>query len=252
MRAYIKLTYYLVSIIFIYSCSPEPKVDSENITPPTSSNPMDSILGEKVINEALGEIRKSNFSDLLQLSKDDLLNKSNLYDVSELGDDFFILNQRRFYSEARLFSVLLKVEQENVVNYKVFNDFKIMDKSISSKDLFLLLGNFGNFNKFWKTDNEVQLIRFDNDLNQLWTYTLNSDQFPLEATKIKCLNDHVTVTINIITGCHICYNTFEIKIDNQGNCLSAIQIGEQNSSVVLSEETIDKIFKIPITKSKQH
>jgi len=226
-------------------------VDSE-IIEPTTSNPLDSILGDKLINEEVGEIRKNNFSDLLQLSKDDLLYKSSLYDVSELGEDFFILNQKRFYSEARLFSVLLKVEQENVVNYQVFNDFQIIDKSINSKGLFLLLGNFGNYNKFWKTNNEVLLIRFDHDLNQLWTYTPNSDQLPLEAVKIEFQDDYVIVTVNIITGCHICYNTFDIKIDNQGKCFYAVQIGEQNSSVVLNEETIDKVFIIPLTKPKLH
>ena len=127
----------------------------------------------------------------------------------------------------------------------MFNDFQIIHQASDADGLFILLGNFGNYNRFWKTSNEIQLIRLDNNLNELWSYQPNANLFPLEAKEITIENDTINVTVNVITGCHVCFNKFELKIDHQGNCLTAVETGRQNSLTTIKKENIKKLFKTP-------
>ena len=246
-----KLVYFLVTIVFLTSCLSEPNLENKVKTTQTIFT-LDSIFGDKLITENQDEIRQNNFLYFLKITKENLVDNSALYNVTPIGPDFYIVNQKQTYSKARSFSALLKIKEEIVSKYEIVNDFQIIDQLNDLKGLFILFGNFGNYSKYWKTNNEIQLIRFDNSLNQLWVYAPLSTQFPLEAIEIKSKNDYTIVTVNVITGCHICTNTFELKIDSLGNCFSAIEIHKTNSTVSLDKQTVTEIFKIPITKNKNH
>jgi hypothetical protein len=240
-----------LTIAFISSCSSdlasEKKVQGLN-----SNNPLDSIVGEKLVDESSGAIRKDNFSDFLDISKQNLIQKTKLFDVSKISSHFYSINQSKTYKTARSFSVILKIKNDSICKYYVKNDFQIIDHIKHSKGLTSLFGNFGNYSRHWKTNNEIELIRFDNNLNQLWVYAPSSNKFPLEAIEVEDRGDFVRAEIDVVTGCHECTNTFELRIDSLGNCFSAVEIDKTNSSITLSTNTIDEIFKIHITANKRH
>ncbi|MGB0869914.1 MAG: hypothetical protein ACPGSD_09975 [Flavobacteriales bacterium] len=242
MNKYKKVLYVIFTILLIYSCSNSSNDIEQKIINTSIINPLDKILGEKLLNDSTKEIRAGNFESLKNLTKKNIQEESLLYKLSEIKKGYYKLNQKKFYSNARLFSAILKVDSERVVNYRIESDFKIVDESYDTKAIYLLKGNFGYNNKFWKINSEIQLVKLDHYLNQLYVYKPNSKKFPLEAMELEVQKDYLNVVVNVITGCHICFNTFELKIDKNGTCISAIEISKQNSSVVLDKKTIEGIF----------
>lgn len=239
-----KLIQLLLIITCIASCLPEPNSTRNNETE-KSVNPLDSILGEKIINEETRDLQEENFSVLKNISRKNLESHSSNYDVESVSEDFYVLNQHKFYSQARLFSILLKIDNKKTVAYLVKKDFKIIDHFKDKEGLTVLYGNFGNRYKQGERNNEVELIRFDNELNEVWNYAPKSSIASLEALEIENKNTFTKVNINVISGCDICKSKFELKIDNEGNCISAVETGRQNSTISFERSTIKEIFKIP-------
>lgn len=246
-----KQIYFLIITVFMISCMSKSKDDT---TPPVKAqinNPLDLILGEKLLNESSGDTRQNNFSDFFNISRENLIQESDLYSVTSLDKGFFIINQKRTYLSARSFSVLLKTEDKHIVKYHVMNDFQIIDQFQNDSTLFILYGNFGNYSEYWETNNDIQFTKFDKNLEPKWTYIPKSNQFPLEGIRIEEKNGYTNVIINVMVGCHICSHTYELKIDNHGNCFSANEIFKSNlSSPSIDENIIDDIFKITKNKRK--
>lgn len=241
-----KPVYFLIAIFFIAACSSASQSNSQ-IEETKAINPLDKILGDKLVNEKSGEIRQNNFIDFLSISSEDLLRHSDLYEVTPVGAAFYLIHQKKMYTKARTFSAILKVDGENIVKYHVMDDFNIVDYMSHSKGLSILYGNFGNYNEYWKTSNDIQLVRFDNNLNQQWRYAPKSDIFPLKAIEITNQYDYTSATIDLVTGCHVCTNTFVVKIDGLGNCFSAVEIFKTNSSAKIDKQSITKIFVVKNT-----
>lgn len=238
----LRQTYIGMLLVAFSSCLPKPLNTNDGTAKTT--NPLDLIWGDKFLELGSGEIRENNFQDVLTLLKQNLSDSSSLYDVSTEDSVFFFVNQRKMYSAARLFSLVLKVQGQNVAKFRAVNDFEIVDMSSDTKGVTVLFGNFGFYGEHWKTDNEVRLVRFDNNLNEVWRYTPISNRFPLEALKIFSQDGCTSVWINLITGCHICVNKYEVKIDGLGTCISAIEVSRNNSDVTISDSMIDEVFQL--------
>lgn len=128
----------ILSILSILSC-PNHSNDSKR-----NANLIDNILGDKLLNEETKEIRNNNFEDFRLLTKDNLRNGSVLYEISEIKPGFYSLNQKKMYLNARLFSAILKIDSQKVVNYKILDDFQVIDQS------FLHKCHLCFRRKFWK------------------------------------------------------------------------------------------------------
>ncbi|MBI1286951.1 MAG: hypothetical protein GC178_05170 [Flavobacteriales bacterium] len=242
MYVNLRQTYIGMLLVAFSSCSPK-QLNTNDGTAKTT-NPLDLILGDKLLELGSGEIRENNFQDVLTLSKQNLSDSSSLYDVYTEDSVFYFVNQRKMYSAARLFSMVLKVEGQNVAKFRAVDDFKVADMSSDTKGVTVLFGNFGFYGEHWKTDNEVQLVRFDNNLNEVWRYTPISSRFPMEGLKIFSQDGYTSVWINLITGCHICVNTYEVKVDSLGKCISAIEVDRNNSDVTIRKSLVDEVFQL--------
>lgn len=232
-----RLTFCLILIFVLTSCSFE-DINEGGIDFPIKINPLDSILGDKVINDEPREIRLNNFQDFYEITREDLGLTSKLYSITEIGSDCYLINQKKKYSEARNFTVLVKVNDKKISKYQVVNDFQTIDFINDNSGFSILLGNFGLYNEYWKPNNQIKVINFDFDLTEIWSYTSTSDDFPIEGLEI----DHHAVKVNVITGCHICTNTFELKLNQSGKCISASQIYSTNSSTIFTKEMSSNIF----------
>ena len=218
------------------------KLPQENPDTAYQENPLDLVLGDKVINEALSEFRENNYSDFTQVSKKDLGQHSLLYNVASMGDGFFAINQKKQYSHARRFSGILQSGREKVKKYVVVNDFEIIDQQRDTEGMTVLYGNFGNVNTFWKTNNEVRLIRYDHELNEVWRFMPKSDPFPIEGLNIGSHGEQTTIHVNVLVGCHICGYTLKLGIDDSGKCISLCEVQRNGVPKELDKKLILDMF----------
>lgn len=234
----------LLLMLIVQGCNSS-NSSPESTSPAKSSqttNPLDSIRGEKIINQKTGEVRPSNFDNFYSITELDLNSPSLLYTAEDFGSDFKILRQRKIYLEARNFNVILKIKNGLASKFKVINDSYIIDKTEDSTGLNVLLGDEDNQNKHWKSKNQIQLVRLDKDLSQVWQYTAKSKGYPLRALGLKKENKHFVATIEVITGCSMCTKTFELTIDEKGNCISAFETANDHSNVKLDSSFIIETF----------
>ena len=240
-RQRMKAFYLLLLLVSAVSCSSQPETKN-SIVEGFNGNPLDLILGDKMIDEKTKAIRSNNFENLLALTRFDLEKHSELYSLKNLADDFTLLTQKKTYSEARNFDIILKLEKESVSKYFVLNDSRIEGEYQDSSTLYILTGDIENHNVYWKTENKICLLKFDDQLNQFSKYTAKSNLYPLEAVSLRNENNQLIATVEVITGCHICTNTFELKFNETGNCTSAVEIAKTNSNVELDSAFISSTF----------
>lgn len=232
------LTYSFLLFIIV-SCKDHTSHQTNN----KETNPVDLIFSDKLINESTGEIRENNFSDFNKLLKTDLESKSKLYDIDKLSKNLFVLNQVKLYTHARSFSSIIKTSEHKVITYYLFDDYKIIKCLYNESGIFILLGNFGLNNEYWGTNNSIKLIHFDNDLNEIWNYSSNKNKFSIEPITMALKKDYIFLKVKLITGCHMCYNTYQINIDYLGNFVLANFLDKTNSTLNLNEEMISDIFE---------
>jgi hypothetical protein len=198
-------------------------------------NRLDTIVGDKVISAATNEIRKNNFESLKEVSVSDLKRDSKLYDIIFLGENNCLLRQKKSYSTARLFNVLLETKNDKVINYFVLNDFRINDIVMDGESFLILSDDFKNENIYWTCKLQMKIIKLNLNFNYMWDYQV-SYRSPLETVKIESSKNYDTYTINVITGCHICYSIVELKLSKTGGFISVNEIELHNSQPVPKEQ----------------
>jgi len=150
--------------------------------------------------------------------------------------------QKKNYAEARNFNVLLFVNDSLVVNYYVFNDFMISDIQKDGNKWILLLSDFYQSNEYWRSEQQIKIVQLDSTLQTVWEYNKNIS-VPLSGQKIKINQDNYSFTIEVITGCHICYSLAELVLSKEGKFSGLKSIGSANASK-LSDEQLHKLFDI--------
>lgn len=228
-----KTAYYLI-LLFLLSCSTSPNEKSNNESL-SSANPLDSIFGDKIIAQDKNTIRHNNFEKLDEITFEDLCSESNQYIVESKNGSYFILKQRKNYSEARQFNIIFKVQNEKITDHFIIQDFSIKDLVVINNELFLLCDDWDNHNIFWKSKQQILIICFDESYNEQWKYQLKS-RFPLQADRIETEGNSIKYIINVITGCHICYSIAELELSSNGKFKSVEEIGTNNSSSIEQKE----------------
>lgn len=202
---------------------------------------LDSIFGEKILNEKTGEIRKDNFNALYRLKKEQLSVKSKIYDINKLSDNLFLVSQKKNYEKARNFNLLLTTNKFNVSKFLVINDFDIVDVKRDSIHWILLLSDFDQHNKYWKSEQQIKVLKLDENLNEIWSLTRNSN-YPLSGESLRIFNNKYSLKVQLITGCSICYTVAELVLTKNGEVTSVKSIGHQNSTA-LSDAQLNLILK---------
>lgn len=198
-------------------------------------NPIDTILGDKVLSAEKEQFRYDNFSSLLFLEEKHLNLPSELYVIEKLDSNTYSLKQKTSYSEARNFSMLISKHLGKIKQYHIFNDFLIGDIQKDKDYWIVLLSDYDQHNTFWRSNQQIQVVKMDSDFKELWRYSIN-DETPLLGGKIRISSDNYYAIIEVITGCHMCYVEAELTLTKQGELLSIEQIGTVNSQRMDDEE----------------
>lgn len=206
-------------------------------------SPLDTILGEKILDRTTRKKRNDNFYSLLKIRTKDLQYYSTLYNVKRLDANHFVLTQKKDYAEARNFNILLRANDSMVTNYFVFNDFSISDIKQDEKNWIVLLSDFYQSNEYWQSEQQIKIIKLDSNLREIWQYNKNAS-IPLSGKKIRVAQDNYEFEIEVITGCHICYSLAELTLSKDGRFLALKSIGSENADR-LSETELHEIFNIP-------
>lgn len=239
-RTTIFLTSLLLACLFIYSCNRDKNINENLLKGNICTSPLDTILGEKILNAETGEIRKDNFKSLLNIKKQELQINSSIYNLKQIDANYFILSQKKNYAEARNFNILIKTDDTIVKSYYVINDFHISDIKKDSANWILLLSDFNQTNTYWKSEQQIKIIKLDADLNHVWNFSKNSSN-PLSGQSLKVNTHNYSINVEVITGCHICYSLAQILLSKDGAFLSVKSIDSQNSEA-LSDADLNLIF----------
>jgi hypothetical protein len=239
-RIIIILTGLLLACVFLYSCNHAKNKNENLLKENVRISPLDTILGEKVLNTETGEKRVDNFKSLLNIKKQELQFESSLYSIKKINSNHFILSQKKNYSEARNFNILIKTDDSIVKSYFVINDFQISDIKQDSTNWILLLSDFYQTNTYWKSRQQIKIIKLDSNFKQLWDFSKNSST-PLSGQSLKVNTDNYSFNVEVIIGCHICYTLAQILLSKDGEFLSVKSIGKQNAEA-LSEKELNLIF----------
>lgn len=234
-------------LILLNSCKEKtveivPKIENPVLQNLIKPNPIDTILGDKLLDFDSLLIRENNFQSFYGVTKENLNSASKLYELEIKGDKLYILNQVKAYTEARLFSAVLALENDAVSNYLIFEDYKIKDAFWDGTYLYVLLGNFENYNTYWKSENKITLLKLSQELDILWTYTAKDDLFNIVPVRVESKSNILSVKVNLSVGCHICYNIYEINLNEKGAFISVKELYKHNSDHELKDEELEEIF----------
>lgn len=234
----------LCLILIISACQSETKNGYQKVAQNKVDNALDTILGDKVISND-GKIKRSdNFKSLLNIPAINLQKPSKIYDIKPIGKDLYLIHQKKNYSKARLFDLVVFVKDEKIKNYFLLNDYKIVNAELFNNELFILSSNFQNTNGHWKSDNEIKIIKLDSDLKVIWQYSAKNNLYTLDGNELRLENGKTKALINVITGCHICYSIVELEIDQDGNCINVVEKNKLNSSVDIKQSELEVMFKM--------
>ena len=234
----------LCLILIISACQSETKNSNQKVAKNKVDNALDTILGDKVISND-GKIKRSNnFKSLLKIPALNLQKPSNIYDIKPLGKDLYVIQQKKNYSEARNFDLVISAKENKIDNYFILNDFRIIDIKLFDDELFVLSSNFSNTSEHWKSDNEIKVIKMDSNLKVLWQYSAKNNSYTLDGNRIRLEKGKIKALINVITGCHICYSVVELEFDQNGNCIKVKEKNKHNSSVDIKQKELETMFNM--------
>ena len=218
-------------------CSPSTKEQT------VGENALDKILGDKLLDVKTGKIRDNNFMDLIGMETHYLAIPSKLYEVEKITEDLYLLKQRKTYTNARRFSALLKISEEQIIQYEIFNDWEVVQFISQEDKTVLLCHNFNHYDSYWtQNQNAMTVLKYDGALQKEWGYKPNDKNLVIEGLGIKLISNRIKVAINIITGCHICTNEIELELDEKGNCKQAKEISKKHSATNFSIKELKNFF----------
>ena len=246
-----KIGFIFSAFIFIVACSENNELTQEKaeeiiINTQIGVSKLDTILGDKILDES-NNIRLNNFESFKNLTEDDLLVESKLYEVIPLGIGFYEIKQVKIYTKARLFSAILKVEDGIVVNYFVLNDFNIKDVKIVDSSLYVIADDYENKNAVWSYKGLVKMIKLSLGFNQSWVYTITAES-ALEGLEVKYSEISTTWKVNVMPGSSMVYNYFELNLNDLGEFQSVKWIESYEGTNAVSEVEMNEIFKNNLTK----
>jgi hypothetical protein len=233
------ITSLLVSFFIFSNCNSIDLKETGSNNKSNLSFNLDSIYGDKKI-ENETTIRENNFDNLIGLDKNLLLSNSSNYNVQKLDSNHFVIRQKNNYSDARTFNILLKTDSVKIVDFTVFNDFSISDIKLEDTNWIILLSDFDQNNKFWVSEQQIKIVKLDENLNEVWSY-LNNQKIAFNGNSIVIKDDGYEFNIEIMTGCHICVINASILLSKEGDFLSVKKIGVQNSADI-SDSELQKLF----------
>lgn len=241
----IKIYLSLFLIIAVISCKPSEQknlsVEDKHKNPVQPKSKLDQILGDKVLDFEKEIIRDNNFDDLLNLSVDDLLRVSELYEVEKIGNKMYHLKQKGYYNEARNFEIILKTKGDSVIDYYCINDELIIGKQMQNDTLFLVTNNVHH--PYWKKIDGVNVYAMDQNLNVLWHYQPNNEQAGLNGVRfLEVTPNEVIFKVEITESSTAVYTVYKVKLNKSGELIGYEYESSMNTKRKPSKEFLDALF----------
>jgi hypothetical protein len=235
----------LLLLVILFGCKQEGKLEISigKSKKPLILNPLDAVLGDKILRESNNIIRPNNFQSLINLPIIYLYLESELYNIKRIDSNLFLLMQKKLYTEARNFNILLAVDGEKIIRYYVVNDFEALDVEKRANEIFLLCSNLNNKNEYWRLHNEVKVLKINLDLNVIWEYRVKQQKYPLDASNFIVTGPKTKFVTHVITGCTICYSCVSVEVDENGKYLSANLMHSQGGPHQIIDWELDGIFR---------
>lgn len=227
-------------LLLVMSCGPTGP--DPNVRATGQPNPLDTILGDKVLHVDPPIIRSNNLDRLKGLPITLLEQSSLLYSTTKLNDTLWLLHQQKSYAEARSFTVLLKSKQGLIADLHIVHDHRVRSWSVSDNDILLFSDDAENHNTYWKKENNILVMDLDGAFRERWRYVPETASHPIRASCILARHP-VTLRAEVITGCEICFSIVELVLDTNGKFLRAKEVDLYNSSRHLDEERLNGIFR---------
>jgi hypothetical protein len=205
---------------------------------------LDSITGDKISDSLQTIIRHDNLKKIVGISAKGLDIESNLYTVKPLNDKFYLLQPKKHFKYARYFNAILKIENDKIINYFLLNDFSIKDTRENANGFLLLCSDWDNANVYWKSKHQILILNLDSSFKETWRYQVHNANYPIEAETIENRNDSNHFILRVITGCHICYYSIKLQLDENGFFKSLKEVKQHNSRLV-DPETLNALFNAP-------
>lgn len=176
------------------------------------------------------------------MSVKDIPKVSELYRKESITENIFLLKQKKKYSEARLFNLLIKSNGDKIQKFLTINDFEVSSFDVNNDFILLGLSDFDNANTYWSSEQQIWIMLLNHNLEEVWSYRKNSEEL-LFVDDVTLLKNGVSFKVGIIDGCHMCYNVAELLIDHQGKFHSAKHFESVNATEKISDERIMSIFE---------
>jgi hypothetical protein len=241
---YIILVVHCFIALLYFNCSENKPIEST--TKPKvilSTTKIDKILGDKVLDFDKEELRENNFNDLLGYSRKDLLEESKLYNVKELENEIIRLSQVKLYNEARNFEILLRMDNDTVVDFLVINDERIRDFQFMNDTIFVLTQNI-DIHKYWKKANGLNVYAINSDLEFFWKYSSRKDDLSVDAVSFADQNtQEIVFKVKLSIASTEVYDVYHIYLNKTGEFVKSNYILSINTNRATSDELLERVFK---------
>lgn len=190
------------------------------------NNPLDQILGEKKLDD--GSIRKDNFDSILKIPSKFLLDSSELYSIKRLNNNLYLLKRKKFFLNNRYYSLVVKTKSSHISAVFPFVDHAIVDGLIEKDTLYLLCGDYSEQSYPWKQDYMIQIIGYDNNLNEFWMLKTCKDKgYFFCGTGLSSENNHLLVSFDVqgVGSSTMCKTNYTVSFSKKGKFDKLIGFG---------------------------
>jgi hypothetical protein len=141
-------TLFLVALThFIPSSSLKTEIHAAEVRPNPILNPIDCIHGDKWLEN--NTIRTNNFDSILAIPALHLKSPSELYLIQPLPNQYFLLTRKKFFHQNRRYSLIVKVEDNRIIQLKSFVDFDIRKLVVHNNKYYVLQGDYSELDNHW-------------------------------------------------------------------------------------------------------
>lgn len=204
------------------------KIPVAEVLPKTPAilNPIDTILGEKVLED--GTLRKDNFQSILKLKAGFLSDSSELYRVQELTKDLFLLTRKKFYQNNRSYSLFVKIKGDQIVCCQAVNDFPVRGAVYSDQRIYFIGDDYCEIISPWKPTYTVKITCVDLDFRNLWNISsITNKGYFFHSTGLELKNGQLIAGIGLQNegSSTMCVDEFDVTLDKSGKITNSVYSG---------------------------
>lgn len=210
-------------------------------------NPLDTLLSDKISDDLSHIKRRNNFHRIVGMPLTVFRKPSKLYHFQLLDSSYAVLSQKHSFTHARSSSVVVHFDQDGKVrDYFILEDYFIKD-IMRYKDGVAVVGtDYENKNVYWNQKNNAKIVYLDESLKERFCYESADWKvtgLPLYfEADLHIVKGKIACFVGVITGCHICYSTVDLILNDKGKCINYSGNRESGQSRSITRDEIRTLF----------